>query len=66
MDDIALVPDSEGRLRQLVKELERVWKRRKLMVNESKNKAMKCTRRIVHRRMNVALKERLPEEGEDH
>ncbi len=47
--------DSEGRLRQLVEEFGRVCKRRKLKVNGSKSKVMKCTRLVDGRGMNVAL-----------
>ncbi len=52
-----MVADSEGRLRQLVEEFERVCKRRKLKVNESKKKVMKWTRLVDGRRMNVARPE---------
>ncbi len=52
-DDTALVADSEGRLRQKVQEFGRVWKRRKLRVNESK--VMNCTRLVDGRTMNVSL-----------
>ncbi len=38
-DNMALVADSEGRLRQLVEEFGKVCKRRKLRVNESKSKS---------------------------
>ncbi len=54
-DDTALVADSEGRLRELVEEFGRACKRRKLRVNESKSKVMKCMRMVDDRRMNVAL-----------
>ncbi len=53
-DDMALVADSEGRLRKLVEEFGRVCKRT-LKVNGSKSKVMKCTRLVDGRRMNVAL-----------
>ncbi len=43
-DGTALVDDSEGRLRHLVEEFGRVCKMRKLKVNGSKSKVMKCTR----------------------
>ncbi len=55
-DDTALVADSERRLRQLVEEFGTVCKRRKLRVNESKCKVMKCARLVDGRGMNVALK----------
>ncbi len=54
-DDTALVADSEGKLRKLVKEFGRVCKRRKLKVNESKSGVMKCTRLIDGRGTNVTL-----------
>ncbi len=54
-DDTALVADSEGRMRQL-KEFGRMCKRRKLKVNESKSKVMKCSRLVDGKRINVALK----------
>ncbi len=54
-DDTALVADSEMRLRQLVEEFGRVCQRRKLKVNGSKSKVMKCTRLVDGQRMNVAL-----------
>ena len=63
-DDTALVADSEVRLRQLVEEFGRVCSRRKLRVNESKSKVMRCTRRIDGRRINVALNGKLLEEVE--
>ncbi len=53
--DMALVADSEGRLRQLVEEFGRVCKRRKLKVNESKSKVMEGTRLVDGSRMNVTL-----------
>ena len=52
-DDTALVADSEEILRQLAEEFGRVCKRRKVRVNESKSKVMKCTRMVGGRRMNV-------------
>ncbi len=54
-DDTALVADSEGRLRKLVEEFGRMCKRRKLKVNGSKSKVMRCMRLVDGRRMNVAL-----------
>ncbi len=63
-DDTTLVADSEGRLRQLVEEFGTVCKRRKLKVNGSKSKAMKCTRLVDGRRMNVALNGEVLEEVE--
>ncbi len=50
--------DSEA-LRHMVEGFGRVHKRRKMRVNESKSKALKCTRRMDDRRMNVALNGRL-------
>ncbi len=44
-DDTTLVADSEGRFRRLVEEFGRVCKRRKLRVNETKSKVIKCARR---------------------
>ncbi len=58
-DDAALLANSEDRLRQLRKGFERLRKRRNLRVNESKNKAMKCTRVMDDFRMNVTLKGKL-------
>jgi len=51
-------------MRQLVEEFGRVCKRRKLRVNESKSKVMKCTRMVDGRRMNVVLNDKLLEEVE--
>ncbi len=59
-----LLPDSEGRLRQLVEEFGRVFKRRKVEVNGSKSKVMKCTRLVDGRGMNVALNGEVLEEVE--
>ncbi len=58
-DNAALVADSQGRLRQLVEKFGWVCKRRKLRVNESKSKVMKCARMVRDKRMNVALKGKL-------
>jgi len=63
-EDTALVADSEERLRHLVEEFGRVCKRRKLRLNESKSKVMKCTRMVDGRRMNVILNGKLLEEVE--
>ncbi len=63
-DDMALVADSEGRLRQLVEEFGRMCKRRKLKVDGSKSKVMKCTRLVDGQRMNVALNGEVLEEVE--
>ncbi len=63
-DDTALVADSEGRLRQLVEEFGRVCKRRKVKVNGSKSKGMKCMRLGDGRRMNVTLDGEVLEEVE--
>ncbi len=52
-DDTALVADSKGRLRHLVEKFGRVCKRRKLKVNGSKSKVMRCMRLVDGRRMNV-------------
>ncbi len=51
-------------MRQLVEEFGRVCKRRKVKVNESKSKMMKCTRFVDGRRMNVALNGKVLEEVE--
>ncbi len=59
---MALVADSEGRLRQMVEEFGSVCKRRKLKVNESKSKVMKCARLADGRRMNVTLNGEVLEE----
>ncbi len=53
-DDTVLVADSEGRLRQLVEEFRRVCKRRKVKVNGSKSKVMRCTRLVDGRRMKCS------------
>lgn len=58
-DDTALVVDSEERLKQLVDEFERVCKRRKLRVNESKSKVMKYKRVVCGRRIEVTLRSRV-------
>ncbi len=64
-DDTAQVADSEGRLRQLVEEFGRMCQRRKLKVNGSKSKVMKCTRLVSNgQRMNVALNGKVLEEVE--
>ncbi len=62
-DDTALVADSERKLRQLV-EFGRVCKRRKLKVNGSKSKVMKCTRLGDGRRIIVILDGEMLEEVE--
>ena len=54
-DDTALVADTEEKLRTLVREFGRVCDRRKLRVNVSKSKVMKCTRRDDGVRMDVQL-----------
>ncbi len=58
------VAKTERRLRQLVEEFGRVCKRRKLKVNESKSKVLKCMRLVGGRRMNVALNGDVLEEVE--
>jgi len=63
-DDTILVADSEKTLRQPVEEFGRVGKRRKLRVNESKSKVLRCTRMVDGRRMNVVLNGKLLEEVE--
>ncbi len=64
MGDKVLVADSEE-LRQLV-ELGRVCKRRKLRVNVSRSKVMKCMRMVGDMRLNVALKKKLLQEVGSH
>ncbi len=54
-DNTALVSDSEEKLRQLVEEFARECSRRKLKVNESKRKVMRCIRRVDGGRMNVLV-----------
>ncbi len=49
-------------MRQLVKEFGRVWQRRKLKINGSKRKVMKCTRLVDGQRMNVTLNGEMLEE----
>ncbi len=51
-------------MRQLVEEFGRVCKRRKLRVNGSKSKVMKCMRLGDGRRMNVTLDGEVLEEVE--
>ncbi len=64
-DDTVLVPHSEEKLRQLVKECGGgVGARRKMRVNEGKSKVIHYTRRVHDRRMNVALNGKLLEEVE--
>ena len=43
-DDTALVASSEEKLYRLVSEFGRVWERRKLRVNVSQSKVMRCSR----------------------
>ena len=54
-DDTALVADSEDKLCRLVSEFGRVCERRKLSVNEGKNKVMRCSRYGNGDRMHVIL-----------
>ncbi len=60
--DRYLMADSQERLRQLVKKCWRVCERRKLRVNVSRSKVMKCTRMVDDRIMNITLNGKLPEE----
>ena len=53
-DDTALVAGSEEELNRLVQEFGRVCKRRKLKVNVSKSKVMRCSRRVNNSRLNIA------------
>ena len=52
-DDTALVADSEDKLCRLVSEFGRVCERRKLRVNVSKSKVMRCSRYGNGDRMHV-------------
>ncbi len=61
-NDTALVSDSQERLTQLVKEFWRLCERRKIKVNVSRNKVMRCTRMVDDRMMNVALNGKLLED----
>ena len=54
-DDTVVVADSEEKLQQLVSEFGRVCERRKLRVNVSKSKIMRCTRDEGGARLNVML-----------
>ena len=61
-DDTALVADSEKKLQKLVDEFGRVCERRKLKVNVSKSKVMRCTGSDDGRRLNIILNGELLEE----
>ena len=63
-DDTALVAESEEELQQLVEGFGRVCTRRKLRINESKSKVMRCTRVVGDGRMNVVLNGEVLEEVE--
>ena len=54
-DDRALVADSEEKLCRLVSEFGRVCERRKMRVNESKSRVMRCSRFGNGDRMHVIL-----------
>ncbi len=54
-DDTALMADSEEKLRQLVEKFGGECSRKKLKVNESKSKVMRCIRRVDGGRMNVRV-----------
>ena len=54
-DDTALVADSEDKLKQLVYEFGKLRERRKLKVNVSKSKVMRCTKNANVGRLNVLL-----------
>ena len=54
-DDTVVVADSERKLCQLVTEFWRVCERRKLRVNVSKSKVMRCTRNEDGARLNAVL-----------
>ena len=55
LDGEVVEADSEEKLCQLVKEVGRVCKRRKLHVNVGKSKVMRCTNREDGNRLNVTL-----------
>jgi hypothetical protein len=61
-DDTALVADSEEKLCRLVKEFDSVCNRRKLRVNVSKSKVMRCSRDGMVGNLNVRLNAELLEE----
>ena len=61
-DDTVVVADSERKLFRLVTEFERVCERRKLRVNVSKSKVMRCTRSEDVARLNVMLNGEVLEE----
>ena len=61
-DDTALVADSEEKFGRLVSEFGKVCKRRKLRVNVSKSKVMRCSRYCNGNRMHVILNSELLEE----
>ena len=61
-DDTVVVADSERKLCQLVTEFERVCERRKLRVNVSKSKVMRCTRNEDGDRLCVMLNGEVLEE----
>lgn len=58
-DDVGLVAASEGRLRQLVEEFERVCEGRILRVNEVKSSVIRYTRVIDGGRTTIVLNRRL-------
>ena len=61
-DDTALVADSEEKLCRLVSEFGRVCERRKLRVNVSKGKVMRCSKYGNGERMHVIPNSKLLEE----
>ena len=54
-DDTVVVADSERKLCRLVTEFGRVCERRKLLVNVSKSKVMRCTRNEDGAKLNAML-----------
>lgn len=63
-DDTALVAESEEKLQELCEEFGRVCARRKLRINVSKSKVIRCARVVEDGRMNVELNGEVLEEVE--
>lgn len=61
-DDTVLLADSQEEFKKLVDEIRRVCSR-KLRLNKSKRKVMKCTKMMVNRKMNVTKNEKPLEKG---
>ena len=65
-DDTVLVGDGEEKLSRLVQEFGNVCQRRKLTVNESKNKIMRIGKNGKNNGVNISLNNRRMEEVESY